>query len=93
MKPKSFGFTSSTEDPARPVKSFQSRCLGSLLAEQMYHGVNPSQSTLLSGEYDAEESWDVDPACDMSTDRFGTVVETVLQASAASGSDTPSDVE
>ena len=45
--------------------------LGSQIAEQMYNGVNTSQSTLLSGEYDDEDSFDVDPACDFNTDRFG----------------------
>lgn len=92
MKPKSMRVVGS-QPFEKPVVPVQTRCLGSLIAEQMYHGVNPSQSTLVTGEYDAEESWDVDPACDMNTDRFGTVVETVPQASAAGGSDTPSDVE
>lgn len=45
--------------------------LGSQISEQMYHGVNTSQSTLLSGEYDDEDNFDVDPACDFNTDRFG----------------------
>lgn len=92
MKPKSL-FIKCSAPASEPVVEHQDRCLGSLIAEQMYRGVNSSQSTLLSGEYDAEESWDVDPACDMNTDRFGTVVESVPQSSAAGGSDTPSDVE
>lgn len=92
MKPKSL-FVNFSPNPSLEVVSYRPMCLGSLIREQMYHGVNPSQSTLVTGEYDAEESWDVDPACDMNTDRFGTVVETVPQVSPAGGSDTPPDVE
>lgn len=44
--------------------------LGSKIANQMYGGVSPANSTLISGEYDEEDSFDVDPACDMKTDRF-----------------------
>lgn len=44
--------------------------LGSLISNQMYNGVSSNQSTLLTGEFDDEDSFDVDPACDMSTDRF-----------------------
>lgn len=36
----------------------------------MYNGVDPNNSTLVHGEYDDEDSWDVDPAVDMSADRF-----------------------
>ena len=46
------------------------RCLGSRIQHQMYHGVSSGNSTLLTGQYDDEDSFDVDPACDMSTDRF-----------------------
>lgn len=45
--------------------------LGTKIANQMYSGVDQSKSTLLSGQYDSEDSFDVDPACDFKTDRFG----------------------
>lgn len=44
--------------------------LGSLITDQMYHGVSAENSTLLSGQYDDEDNFDVDPACDFSTDIF-----------------------
>lgn len=44
--------------------------LGSSIRDQMYHGIDSGNSTLISGEYDDDDNWDVDPACDMSTDRF-----------------------
>lgn len=44
--------------------------LGSLIQDQMYHGVSSSNSTLLSGEFDDEDNFDVDPLCNMKTDRF-----------------------
>lgn len=52
------------------------RCLGSRIRDQMYHGIDSSNSTLLSGEFDDDDSWDVDPACDMRTDRFTLDVKT-----------------
>ncbi|MBO5801552.1 MAG: hypothetical protein J6R16_04695, partial [Alistipes sp.] len=45
-------------------------CLGTRIQRQMYSGVDSSVSTLLHGQFDDDDSWDVDPACDMSTDRF-----------------------
>ena len=44
--------------------------LGSKIFDQMYTGIDQSNSTLVSGEYDDDDNWDVDPACDMNTDRF-----------------------
>lgn len=44
--------------------------LGTRIKNQMYAGVDNSNSTLVSGQYDDDDSWDVDPACDMRTDRF-----------------------
>lgn len=46
------------------------RCLGSRIQHQMFHGVSSGNSTLLTGQYDDEDSFEVDPACDMQTDRF-----------------------
>ena len=46
------------------------KCLGSRIAEQMYHGVDNGNSTLVTGQYDDDDDWNVDPACDMSTDRL-----------------------
>lgn len=46
------------------------RCLGSRIADQMYSGVDSQNSTLITGQYDDDDNWDVDPACDMRTDRF-----------------------
>lgn len=45
-------------------------CLGTRIANQMYNGVDQGNSTLFSGQYDDPDCWDVDPACDMSTDRM-----------------------
>ena len=67
MKPKSFNFEFSPapEQVLEPCVN-----LGTRIARQMYNGVDPNNSTLVHGEYDDEDSWDVDPAVDMSADRF-----------------------
>lgn len=49
--------------------------LGSLINNQRYAGVSSGNSTLITGQYDDEDSFDVDPACDMSTDRFEVNVD------------------
>ena len=54
------------------------RCLGSRIKDQMYNGVDNSNSTLLTGQYDDDDSWDIDPACDMSTDRMTLEVREVV---------------
>lgn len=48
--------------------------LGTKIANQMYSGVDPTNSTLLHGMHDPEDSFDVDPACDFHTDRFGLTI-------------------
>lgn len=54
------------------------RCLGSRLRDQMFSGVSSENSTLLTGMYDDEDNWDVDPLCDMSSDRLDlSLVESV----------------
>lgn len=65
-----------SEVPNNPdVLNIPCENLGTLIANQMYYGTDSSNSTLLSGQFDPEDSFDVDPACDFSTDRFGLVVE------------------
>lgn len=49
--------------------------LGTLINNQRYAGVSSGNSTLITGQYDDEDSFDVDPACDMSTDRFEVNVD------------------
>ena len=53
-------------------------CLGTRIREQMYSGVDSSNSTLVTGQYDDDDCWDVDPACDMSTDRMSMDVREVV---------------
>lgn len=65
---KPFGL--SNDFPEENILERPCRCLGSRIADQMYNGVDQSNSTLLTGQYDDDDSWDVDPACDMKTDRF-----------------------
>lgn len=67
IKPKRI-FASSF--PNTDVVETTCTCLGTRIRDQMYQGVSPDSSTLVSGQYDDEDNWDVDPACDMSTDRF-----------------------
>lgn len=57
------------------------KCLGTRISESMYHGVEPGSSTLVSCAFDDDDSWDVDPACDMSTDRFDLDVKTPVPVS------------
>ena len=52
--------------------------LGTRIKNQMYAGVDNSNSTLVSGQYDDDDNWDVDPACDMSTDRMTMDVREVV---------------
>lgn len=60
----------------------QARCLGSRLRDQMFNGVSSDNSTLLTGNYDDEDDWDVDPLCDMSSDRMDlSLVEPVPTSS------------
>lgn len=54
------------------------RCLGSRIKDQMYAGVDNANSTLVTGQYDDDDSWDVDPACDMSTDRMTMEIREVV---------------
>lgn len=49
--------------------------LGTLINNQRYAGVSSGNSTLITSQYDDEDSFDVDPACDMSTDRFDVNVD------------------
>lgn len=66
IKPFSRGSCPPVEDVIlRPCTN-----LGTRIADQMYHGVDSSNSTLITGAYDDEDNFDVDPACDMRTDRF-----------------------
>lgn len=44
--------------------------LGTSITNQMYNGVDNNNSSLLHGEFDDEDNWDVDPLCDMSSDRM-----------------------
>lgn len=63
-------FNRGTCPPIEDVIERPCRNLGSRIVDQMYHGVDSSNSTLISGAYDDEDNFDVDPACDMRTDRF-----------------------
>lgn len=55
--------------------------LGTRIAEQMYHGVDNGNSTLVTGQYDDDDDWDVDPACDMTTDRLTLEIRETIPVS------------
>lgn len=57
-------------NPSEDINTKPCECLGTRIQQQMYFGVDSSVSTLLHGQFDDNDNWDVDPACDMSTDRF-----------------------
>lgn len=58
--------------------------LGTKIANQMYSGVDQSKSTLLTGQFDPDDSFEVDAACDFKTDRFGlSISEPVPSADSA----------
>lgn len=83
IKPIAFSSFTNSDILDRPCK-----CLGSRIADQMYHGVDNGNSTLVSGQYDDDDDWTVDPACDMSTDRMTLEIRETVPVSPG---DTPGE--
>lgn len=91
--------TSSSRADYKDTDVLQRPCvnLGTRISLQIYSGVDSQNSTLITGEYDDPESWEVDPACDMSTDRFGVALSEPIPSKAPlpapAGADAPADAE
>ena len=75
----SYSYSSNPDEVTTPCV-----CLGTRIAEQMYNGVDNSHSTLLTGEFDDDDNWDVDPACDMHTDRMDLSIRESIPSSLSS---------